>query len=278
MRTRRFGPLVRELPVIGQGTWRVRGANRSESLRALRRGLDLGMTHIDTAEMYDDAEIVVGEAIAGRRDEVFVVSKVLPGNATRAGTVKACEKSLRRLGIERLDCYLLHWRGRHGLEGTIEAFEQLCSDGKIASWGVSNFDEEDLDEALAIAGPGRIACNQVLYHLGERAIEHRVLPWCERNGVAMVAYTPFGPDAFPDPHSKGGAVLGDIAKTRGATARQLALAFLVRGPLSFTIPKSSNAAHTEENAGGDVELDQAEIDRIDRAFPRGPKPRSLPMV
>src|SRR5262249_51371744 len=157
-------------------------------------GLDLGMTHIDTAELYGSgaAEEIVAEAIAGRRKEVFLVSKVLPQNASRAGTIAACERSLKRLKTDRLDCYLLHWRGSVPLAETITSFDDLVEAGKILSRGVSNFDERDLDEALAIAGEGRIACNQVLYHLKERAIEHAVIPWCESHGVAAVAYSPFG--------------------------------------------------------------------------------------
>src|SRR5262249_7647454 len=151
-----------------------------------------GMDHIDTAEMYGDAELVVAEAIEGRRDEVFLVSKVLPQNASRTGTIAACERSLARLRTDRLDCYLLHWRGEYPLEETFAAFERLRREGKPLSWGVSNFDAPDLDEALAIAGEGRIACNQVLYHLEQRAIEHAVIPWCEAHGVAVVAYSPLG--------------------------------------------------------------------------------------
>ena len=213
MDSRRFGPIPHQVSAIGQGTWYIEEGDRARSVAALRRGLDLGMSHIDTAEMYGDglAEEVVGDAIAGRRKEVFLVSKVLPHNASRRGTVAACERSLARLGTDRLDCYLLHWRGPHPLADTIAAFEVLQSQGKILSWGVSNFDVDDLDEALAIAGEGRIACNQVLYHLQERAIEHAVLPWCEARGVAVVAYSPFGHDSFPGPRTPGGRVLAEIA-------------------------------------------------------------------
>lgn len=279
MERRPFGPASQQVAVIGQGTWRIESASRKSAVTALQRGLDLGMTHIDTAEMYGVAEDVLAEALAGRRDEVFLVSKVLPDHASRAGTKKACEQSLARLKTDRLDCYLLHWRGRHRLEETIEAFERLCEEGKIGSWGLSNFDTGDLDEALAIAGKGRIACNQVLYHLKERGIEHAVLPWCENNGVALVAYTPFGPDAFPSRGTKGGRVLDEIAEAHGATPRQVALRFLLRSPSAFVIPKSSRAAHTEENAGAaTLRLTKSETARIDDAFPRGPKPGSLPML
>lgn len=277
MRLRPFGSTARDVAIIGQGSWRMDERNRAASVSALRRGFDAGMTHIDTAEMYGDAEAIVGEAIAGRRGDLFLVSKVLPHNASRAGTVSACERSLARLGTDRLDCYLLHWPGNHPLEETIAGFERLVSDGKILSWGVSNFDEQDLDEALAIAGPGRIACNQVLYHLEERAIEHAVIPWCERHSVAVVGYSPFGSGDFPAETSPGGRVLAGIAADHGATVRQVALVALSRR--AFLIPKAFSPDHAADNAGaGDLVLDDAAFDRIDTAFPRGPKPRSLPMI
>src|SRR5829696_8577340 len=167
MQRRRFGPA--EVPVLGQGTWHIDDAHRAAALASLRQGLDLGMTHVDTAEIYGNgaAEELVGEAITGRRDEVFLVSKVLPSNASRRDTIAACERSLARLGTDRLDCYLLHWPGSHPLEDTVDAFEELRQAGKILFWGVSNFDVDDLDEALAIADAGNIACNQVLYRLEE---------------------------------------------------------------------------------------------------------------
>jgi diketogulonate reductase-like aldo/keto reductase len=237
------------------------------------------MTHIDTAEMYGDAELVIADAIAGRRDEVFLVSKVLPSNASRGGTITACERSLRRLKTDRLDCYLLHWRGSYPLEDTVAAFEELVKDGKIKSWGVSNFDADDLDDILDVSGEGRIACNQVLYHLKERAIEHAVIPWCEKHGVAVVAYSPFGHDDFPASNSKGGAVLARIAEARRVTPRQVALSFLTRATTVFAIPKASSAEHAGENAAaGELVLTKEEISALDAAFPRGPKPRSLPML
>jgi len=279
MERRRFGPDDRDVSVIGQGTWYIDSGDRASAVAALRRGLDLGMNHIDTAEMYGDAETVVAEAIAGRRDEVFLVSKVLPQNASRSGTVAACERSLARLRTDRLDCYLLHWRGQYPLEDTFAAFEQLRGEGKVLSWGVSNFDEPDLDEALTVAGEGRIACNQVLYHLEQRAIEHAVLPWCEAHRVAVVAYSPLGHGHFPGPRSKGGRVLREIAVAHDATPRQVALSFLVRHPWLFAIPKASSPDHAAENAGaGDLRLTNAELARIDEAFPRGPRPRQLPML
>ena len=229
--------------------------------------------------MYGDAEAIVGEAIAFRRDEVFLVSKVLPGNASRHGVKAACVRSLDRLATDHLDCYLLHWRGRYELAETFGAFEELKGEGRIHAWGVSNFDESDLEEAAAVAGAGAIACNQVLYHLQERAIEHAVLPWCAAHGVAVVAYSPFGAGDFPGPRTAGGRILQEIADAHGATPRQVALRFLLRHPSVLVIPKASKVEHTIENAGaGDLDLTQEEIARIDAAFPRGPRPRSLPML
>jgi diketogulonate reductase-like aldo/keto reductase len=267
--------------VIGQGTWSVDEADRATAIDALRRGLDAGTTHVDTAEMYGDgaAETVVGEAIAGRRDEVFLVSKVLPHNASRAGTRLACERSLARLNTDRLDCYLLHWRGPRSLEDTFAGFDDLLRAGKILSWGVSNFDVEDLEEAIAIADDGRIACNQVLYHLKERAIEHAVVPWCEQHAVAVVAYSPFGHQDFPAPGTPGRRILDEIAAAHGATAHQVALRFLVRRSSLFAIPKASTPEHASQNAGaGRIELTAAETARIEEAFPLGRRPRTLPMI
>jgi diketogulonate reductase-like aldo/keto reductase len=278
---RRLGVTKREVAVIGQGTWHLESDDRASAVAALRRGLDLGMTHIDTAEMYGagTVEEMVAEAIDGRRDEVFLVSKVLPGNASRRGTAAACERSLARLRTDRLDAYLLHWRGRHPLEDSIAALEQLQRQGKILSWGVSNFDVPDLEAVREIAGEGRLACNQVLYHLMERAIEHAVIPWCEAHDVAVVAYSPFGSGRFPAPRTRGGRVLHEIAAAHRATARQVALRFLVRWPVLFAIPKAASPAHTADNAGaGDLELTGAELARIDEAFPRGSRPRELPML
>ena len=275
-----FGSTNREVAVIGQGTWEIDSRSRASAIAALRRGLDLRMTHIDTAEMYGVAEDVIGEAITGRRDEVFLVSKVLPTNASTRGTLAACEKSLARLRTDRLDCYLLHWRGAYRLEETIAAFDTLVRDGKILSWGVSNFDVADLDEVAAIAGAGHPACNQVLYHLQERAIEHAVLPWCQKHGTAVVAYTPFGQSktAF-DARTAQGKVLEEIAQAHQATARQVALRFLLRHPEVFVIPKASHLAHVAENAAAaTLELSAAELARIDAAFPRGRPRRGLPTI
>jgi diketogulonate reductase-like aldo/keto reductase len=270
-----------EVAVIGQGTWCLDEADHTAAIAALKRGLELGMTHIDTAEMYGGgaAEALVGEAIDGRRDEVFLVSKVLPENATRKGTIAACERSLRHLGTDRLDCYLLHWRGSVPLEETVLAFDQLIRAGKILSWGVSNFDVDDLEELQALAGKHRIACNQVLYHLQERAVEHAVIPWCEQHAVAVTAYSPFARAHFPTPRTAAGRVLAVIAKAHDATARQVALVFLTRRQGVFAIPKASNPIHAEENAGaGELQLSTQELAAIEAAFPLDPRPRTLPML
>ena len=278
MQTRRFGPQGVQVPVIGLGTWNMERDNRAEAVAALRRGLELGMVHVDTAEMYGEgrAEEIVGEAIAGLRERVFLVSKVLPRNASAAGTRKACEASLRRLGTEYLDVYLLHWRGDTPLAETIGAFEALRAEGKIRAWGVSNFDDGDLDEVEQIA-PGQVACNQVFYHLRERTIEHRVIPWCEQRGVAVVAYSPFGSKGgFPD--DRPGSALAGVAARLGATPRQIALAYLTRRPSVFAIPKSGRTAHVEEIAGaGRVTLDDAALAELDAAFPLAPW-RGLSMI
>jgi diketogulonate reductase-like aldo/keto reductase len=275
---RPFGSTGFAIPALGQGTWNLERDDRCAAIAALRAGLDAGATHIDTAEMYGSGRVeeIVAEAIAGRRDEVFLVSKVLPENASRRGTVAACERSLRRLRTDRLDGYLLHWAGEHPLADTIAAFEELAAAGKIRCFGVSNFDEDELAEAVRIAGPRRIACNQVLYHLGERRIEHAVLPFCEAHGIAVVGYSPFGSGRFPGPRSGGGRVLAEIAAKHGATPRQVALAFLVRRPSLFAIPKSSNADRAVENAGAvRLALDADEIARIEAAFPLGPRRRGV---
>jgi diketogulonate reductase-like aldo/keto reductase len=282
METRAFGPVNSLVSVIGQGSWNIDIGERSRAIAALRRDLDLGMNHIDTAEMYGagEAEKMIGRAILGRRDEVFIVSKVLPSHASRSGTIAACENSLIRLGTDRLDCYLLHWRGEYPLEETIAGFEDLQRDGKILSWGVSNFDVDDLNEVVSIAGEGSFACNQVLYHLRERAIEHAVLPWCEEHGVAVVGYSPFGHSgSFPDPHTAQGRVLNQIAAARNATPRQVALRFLVRRPSLFTIPKASSPEHVTENARAEnLRLTEDELERIDKAFPLNPHYRGLPIL
>ncbi|MGH8253183.1 MAG: aldo/keto reductase [Steroidobacteraceae bacterium] len=278
MQLRTFGTTNRPVAVMGQGSWQIEKNRKVDAIAALRAGLDLGLTHIDTAEMYGDgaSERIIAEAISGRRDEVFLVSKVLPSNASTPRTLIACEQSLRNLKTDRLDCYLLHWRGRYPLAETFAAFESLQRDGKILSWGVSNFDVDDLEEISALGGVP--ACNQVLYHLGDRAIEHAVLPWCESHGVAVVAYTPLGKSAaMYDGASAGSRVLQQIAARLGATPRQVALRFLVRHPGVFAIPKAASIAHVRENAAvADVALTAADFAAIDAAFGRGTPGRGLP--
>jgi diketogulonate reductase-like aldo/keto reductase len=277
MKLRNFGNTRRPVAEIGQGSWQIEAARRSDAVNALRGGLDLGLTHIDTAEMYGSgaSEQVIGEAIQGRRAEVFLVSKVLPSNASKRGTVLACEQSLKNLGTDHLDCYLLHWRGHYPLAETVAAFASLQREGKIRSWGVSNFDVADLEEVTAIAGAP--ACNQVLYHVAERAIEHGVMPWCTAHRTAVVAYTPFGRAAHVyDSGTAGGRVLQQIAAAHGATVRQVALRFLLRDPNVFVIPKAARVEHVTENAGAaNFELSADQIAAIDKVFKRGP-PRELP--
>ena len=282
MECRQFGSSSRRVPVIGQGTWNIDHEPIDTATEALRRGISLGMTHIDTAEMYGSgkAEHLIAKAITGRRNEIFLVSKVLPSNASRKGVLQACEASLARLKTDRLDCYLLHWRGRYPLEETVAAFEQLIREGKILSWGVSNFDVDDLEEVYRLSTARPPVCNQVLYHLEERAIEHAVIPWCSSHGIAVVAYSPFGSESgFPTPRSAGGRVLQELAELHGASPRQVALRFLLRNPSVFVIPKASTTEHVIDNAkAGALELSRAELARIDAVFPRGPRPRSLPMI
>jgi len=273
--TRPFGPTARRVAVIGQGTWEMEH-ERAAAVRSLRAGLDAGMTHIDTAEMYGAGAVeeLVGAAIAGRRDEVFLASKVLPENASRRGAVSACERSLARLRTDHLDLYLLHWPGDHPLEDTIAAFEELRSSGKILAWGVSNFAADELADAVRIAGHGRVACNQVLYHLRERAIEHEVIPFCAKHDIAVVAYSPFGSGHFP-----ASRALRAIADAHGATPYQVSLRFLVREPHVFAIPKAARAEHALENARApELELSDEEVRRIERAFPRGRRRKGVPMI
>jgi diketogulonate reductase-like aldo/keto reductase len=265
------------VPFIGQGTWNMEQDDRAEVLRAIRRGLDLGMTHVDTAELYGSGRVeeIVREAITGRRDEVFLVSKVIPSNASRRGTIQACERSLKRLGTDRLDCYLLHWPGSHPLADTIAAFEELRSSGKIKSWGVSNFDEDELAEAVQIAGPDKVACNQVLHHLEQRAIEHAVIPFCEKHHIAVVGYSPFGSGRF-----RSNATLDAIAKEHGATARQIALAFLAQTSRAMLlIPKAGKAAHVEDNGGAaKIVLSAEQVAKIDAAFPKAKHRGGVPTL
>ncbi len=266
MQTRAFGSA--QVPVLGIGTWKMEYDDRAAAIAAIRRAVELGMTHVDTAELYGSGrvETLVGEALAGIRDRVFLVSKVLPQNATYDGTLRACEQSLRRLRTDHLDGYLLHWREDLPLGDTFRAFDKLVEQGKIKQWGVSNFDHDDLAEALSLVGEGTIACNQVAYHPDNRTIEHHVIPWCEQHRVAVVAYSPFGSGSFRPTRE-----LDAIAKRVGATPRQLVLAFLTRRPSVLAIPKSSNVAHVEELAGAaQLQLDNATLREIDHLFPLSP--------
>jgi diketogulonate reductase-like aldo/keto reductase len=271
LRKRSFGSTGFEVAVVGQGTWPVPDRD------ALRRGIELGMTHIDTAEMYGDgrSEEIVGAAIAPYpRETLFLVSKVLPGNATRSGVRRACERSLARLHTEYLDCYLLHWRGDVPLEETVAGLEALLDAGKIRSLGVSNLDPWDLREAAAGLTHAKIACNQVLYNLGERTPEAHELPWAREHGAAFVAYTPL---ARPK-NARGEEILGRIAERHGVTREGVALAFLLRDPCAFVIPKANTRAHVEANAAaGDLELDADEVAAIDAAYPARERVGALPM-
>ena len=276
-----FGSTGVQVPKVGLGTWYLEQSAPKVAIAAVRAALELGLTHVDTAELYGSgrAESLVGEALEGNRDRVFLVSKIIPSNASRQGTIEHCEQTLKRLRTDHLDCYLLHWPGSHPLEDTIAALEELVESGKTRAWGVSNFDENELAQALEIAGPGRIACNQVLYHLQERGIEHAVLPWCEENGVAVVGYTPFGQHGQYPPRGSAGEVLSQIGERHGATARQIALAFLTRRPDLFAIPKSTNVEHLRENAGAaQVVLSAADVAAIERAFPLGRRRRGVAML
>jgi diketogulonate reductase-like aldo/keto reductase len=240
------------------------------AVEALRLGLDIGVTHIDTAEMYGNGRVekLVAEAINGRREEVFLVSKVLPSNASYEGTLKACKQSLKRLETEWLDLYLLHWPGSYPLTETMRAMEKLVDDGMIRFIGVSNFDVNELDAAERALSKHTLACDQVLYHLGYRGIERHILPYCTKRGIAVVGYSPFGHGNFPSPQSPSGRVLAEIAERYGRTPRQVAVNFLTRHPSIFTIPKAGRPDHVKENSvgvGWDMSAD--DLIAIDRAFP-----------
>lgn len=275
MRTKVFGPTRQQLPVIGQGSWDLpeRGAQMRGAIAAIRRGIELGMTHLDTAEMYGAGRVeeILGEAIAGiSRERLFITSKVLPENATFEGTIAACERSLRRMKLDYLDLYLLHWPGGHPLEDTMRALETLAQSGKTRFVGVSNFDAEPMREAASYLRAVPLACNQVLYHLRERGIERHLQLAAREMNVAIVGYTPFGRGRFPRAEAKPDGVLGRIAKKHAATPRAIVLAFLTRSPEAFTIPKASSVEHVAENAlAGDLQLDADDVRAIDAAFPIG---------
>jgi diketogulonate reductase-like aldo/keto reductase len=262
---------------LGQGTWGMgdTASKRQQEIAALRLGLELGMTLIDTAEMYADgiAEEIVGEAFAGHRDEIFVVSKVLPGNSTRRGTIAACERSLKRLKTDRIDLYLLHWRGGPALAETLEAFAALMKDGKIRHWGVSNFDTDDMTELWGLDSEG-CATNQVLYNLTRRGIEYDLVPACRKRHVPIMAYSPIEQGRL-----LRNKTLSEIAARHTATPAQIALAWLLRQDGTIVIPKSATLAHVRENrAATDIQLTQADIAALDRAFPPPKGPRPLEML
>lgn len=264
-----------KVPALGLGTWKMGEDNRRRAaeIKALQHGIDLGLSLIDTAEMYAEggAEEVVGDAIAGRRDSIYLVSKVYPHNASRAGVVAACERSLRRLKTDRLDLYLLHWRGQFALRETVDAFERLQTQGKIKGWGVSNFDVDDMDELTDASHADACLANQVLYHLGSRGIEFDLLPACRQAGVAVMAYSPLGQGQVLDD-----IVLVRIAKARDVAPATIALAWALRQPGVIVIPKASTLAHVEANAAAqDFVLDAAELAALDRAFP--PPKRKTPL-
>lgn len=267
-----------EVPALGLGTWHMGDSSRTHAaeVRALQHGLDLGLSLIDTAEMYAEggAEQVVGEAIAGRRDKVYLVSKVYPHNASRAGIPAAAERSLKRMKVDRIDLYLLHWRGQYALSETVEAFERLKAQGKIGAWGVSNFDTDDMAELAAVAAPRACCANQVLYHLGSRGIEFDLLPASARDGVPIMAYSPLGQGGILD----DGTVQA-IARARDVAAATVALAWVLRQPGVIAIPKSSRIEHVEANAAAqDLELTAAEIAALDKAFPPPRRKQPLGML
>jgi diketogulonate reductase-like aldo/keto reductase len=270
-------PSGKRAPLLGQGTWRMGEADRrfADEVTALRRGMDLGMTLLDTAEMYGDAELVVGEAIRGRRDEVQLVSKVLPSNASRAGTIAACARSLKRLGTDHIELYLLHWRGRYPLAETVAAFETLKRSGAIGAWGVSNFDVDDMEELLSVPDGQNCATNQVLYNLTARGIEYDLLPWSAAHGMPVMAYSPLGNDNRMLRHPE----LQRIANAHGASAAQIALAFVLHRPGIVAIPKATGLDHVAENrAAADLALTEADLAALDLAFPPPRRKQSLEMI
>jgi diketogulonate reductase-like aldo/keto reductase len=261
-------PSDEQVPVLGQGTWRMAESrsDREEELHSLRLGLELGLTLIDTAEMYASggAEELVADAIEGRRDEVFLVSKVLPANATRDGTVDACERSLGRLRTDRIDLYLLHWRGDVPLAETVEAFTELSEAGKIRHWGVSNFDTHDLTELIALTGGDQVATDQVLYNLSRRQAEHELLPWCRERDMPLMAYSPIDRGALVEDD-----VAAAVAEKHGATTAQVALAWVLRHDDVFAIPKASTPEHVRENARAlELSLDDDDLRLLEQEFPR----------
>lgn len=275
VRRRPFGPAGVPVAAIGQGTWRL--GRPTEAPAALEEGIRLGMTHIDTAELYEQrsrSETLLGPIVGRHRAKLFLASKVLPQNASAKGTVSACKDSLVRLQTDCLDLYYLHWPGSIPIEETMRALAGLRDAGWIRHIGVSNFDVAELEEAKAALGPGILAANQVLYHLEDRGIESEVLPWCRKNKVAVVGYSPFGQGSWVKEEHRLG-VLEEVAKEVGRTPRQVALAFLTRDPALFAIPKAERLEHVRENAGGDFDLPKDAVERIDAGFPVRPGLRTV---
>ena len=267
-----------KIPQLGQGTWHMgeRAGNRAAEAKAIQAGIDLGMTLIDTAEMYGEggAEEVVATAISGRRDDVFIVSKVYPHNASRKGTIAACERSLKRLGTDRIDLYLLHWRGSHPLSETIAAFEQLKAGGKIRHWGVSNLDTGDMAELRGVKDGSNCAANQVLYHLGSRGIDYDLIADSAQHNVTVMAYSPLGQGDILDD-----AALAQVAKKHGVTSAAVAIAWTMRHPHVVSIPKAANLAHVKQNAAAAaIVLDAADLKTLDQAFPPPKRKTSLGML
>jgi diketogulonate reductase-like aldo/keto reductase len=256
-----------DCPAFGMGTWRMgeQGGMRAAEIAALQTGLDAGVKLIDTAEMYGEgeAETIVAAAMAGRRDGVFVVSKVYPHNASRAGTVAACERSLKRLATDRIDLYLLHWPGRHPLEETVAGFEQLKRAGKIRSWGVSNFDIADIEAMSRIAGGDASATNQVLYNLSRRGIEGGLAAACAKRKMPIMAYSPLDQARIPRK-----SALADVARRHNASQAQIMLAWVARDPTTIVIPKATGTTHLAENiAAMGLRLDEQDLAALDAAFP-----------
>jgi diketogulonate reductase-like aldo/keto reductase len=273
-------PSGRPIPVLGQGTWRMAeyASRRKSEIAALRLGLDLGMTLIDTAEMYGEgaAEELVGEAIADRRAEVYLVTKVYPHNATRRGAIEACTRSLRRLKTHYIDLYLLHWRGEVPLSETLEAFQLLRESGKIRDYGVSNFDVSDMEEAFALPRGNEIASNQVLYNLEHRGIEWDLIPWCRERRIPIMAYSPVGHNRTEQKRMFGHPTIKSIASRHNATPAQVALALLLRQPDIVAIPKASKPEHIKQNrAALEIELTDRDMTELDEAFP--PPDRKIPL-
>ncbi|RWL48590.1 MAG: aldo/keto reductase [Mesorhizobium sp.] len=271
-------PSAEAVAVLGQGTWKMGEdrRRRADEVAALKLGLDLGITLIDTAEMYASggAEEVVAEAIAGRRDETFLVSKVLPSNASRAGAKRACEASLKRLSTDRIDLYLLHWPGSVPLSETVEAFEALKAEGKIRHWGVSNFDTDEMEDLVGLPSGGNVQTNQVLYNLSRRGPEFDLAPWCAERGIPLMAYSPVEQGALA--HN---ARLEAIAARHNATAAQIALAWVMAQPGVIAIPKATRQEHVRQNAAAlDIKLTPEDFADLDRAFPPPTRKRGLEMI